>query len=106
MKDLTEIKQRQQKEENSKYFCPYLAGKEEYTILGELIVDKQRKAPSFKLKLHKEPAQTESTKANRPQTKHSHYAKRFIPFILAEATQPKSLGYPLYPGNIIKFGRV
>lgn len=37
---------------------------------------------------------------------HSHNHKFPVPFILAEGNNPKSNGYPLKPGNIIKFGRV
>lgn len=33
--------------------CPFVTAKEEFTVLGELIVDKTKKLPSFKLKLHK-----------------------------------------------------
>lgn len=45
-------------------------------------------------------------KLNRPESKHSHHSKKFIPFIFAEGTQPKSNGCLLFPGSIIKFGRV
>lgn len=53
MKDLSEMKDRLEKGEGSKFFGVLLGGKEEYTVLGQLIVDRQRKAPSFKLKLYK-----------------------------------------------------
>lgn len=53
MKDLAEIKKRLEKEEGTSMFGGGPGGKEEFTVLGQLIVDKQRKAPSFKLKLYK-----------------------------------------------------
>ena len=53
MKDLEDVKKRLEKEDVSRIFGVPLGGKEEFTVLGQLIVDKQRKAPSFKLKLYK-----------------------------------------------------
>ena len=38
-----------------KAFYNCLGGKELYTVVGQLVVDKQRRAPSFKLKPFKKP---------------------------------------------------
>lgn len=55
VKNLSEIKERQDREEHMRAFYACLGGKEPYTVLGQLVVDKQRKAPSFKLRPYKKP---------------------------------------------------
>lgn len=55
MKSLDEIRERQEKEGHMRAFYACLGGKEPYTVLGQLVVDKQRKAPSFKLRPYKKP---------------------------------------------------
>jgi hypothetical protein len=81
-----------------------LQSKDDFTVLGELIVDKTRKSPSFKLKLRK--SNEETPKSGELLSRHTSHSKKLIPFIFADNSGLKSNGFPLQPGNIIKFGRV